>query len=96
MENTTPKTAEEILTIEQIAEDNFVIRKEMTAIGEMKFVDCNYWQLEQAFKQFGRQVALQVRAECAEKAKAGYSQNFGFPYVDKESILSINVEQFIK
>jgi hypothetical protein len=88
MENTTPKTAEEILM------DNVPLSSRHLGLT------CSCTDAVRAMKEYARQeslrVALQVRAECAEKAKAGYSQNFGFPYVDKDSILSINLDQFIK
>lgn len=55
-------------------------------------------------KEYARTVAQQVRQECAEKAKImsngtsadGIPLIDSYPVVDKESILSIDIEQFIK
>lgn len=44
-----------------------------------------------AMNEYGRQVAEAVRAECADQ-----TENHANPYVIKKSILSVDINQFIK
>lgn len=80
-DETTPKTAIEFLV-------------------ESKFPPMSY---EERMKAYARQVAQQVRQQCAEQAKVKLGEKkitehgvFTMTVVDKESILSVNIEQFIK
>jgi len=52
-------------------------------------------------KDYARQVAIQVRQECADKVRLTWSKTKNGKRnrdleIDKESILSINIEQFLK
>lgn len=47
-------------------------------------------------QEYARSVAQQVRQQCAEEANLKLITSSGSIEVDKESILSVNVEQFIK
>ncbi len=57
-----------------------------------------------AMKEYARQVAIQVRQECAKNSKVDLNSIKGPSdydamascYVDKSSILSVDIEQFLK
>ncbi len=58
----------------------------------------NEQSIEMAMKEYARQVGEQVRLECSENAKIKRDLNKGHEYaeVDKQSILSIDLNQFIR
>lgn len=82
--DTTPKTAEEIW--DQHFED-------WVMAGQIRT------HAIPAMKEYALTVALQVRAECAEKAEAGWTRDDRDDsieaYVYEDSILSVDIEQFI-
>lgn len=91
-DETTPKTAEEFIK-EGFNCDDFQFYEEPTPS-----------HIAEIMKKYARQeclrVALQVRAECAERVKTKYGNEPGThgwgTIVDKESILSVDIEQFLQ
>jgi len=60
----------------------------------------SYKNFIRLMKDYARQIAEQVRAECAEKATCKHIKKEGFQAfcagVDKDSILPVDIEQFLK
>lgn len=98
-DETTQKTAEDVLRIECIKEDRDTENPLVRACLHEDSAQAIY----NAMKEYARQVAEQVRAECAQKAKImtngttadGIPLVDSYPVVDKDSILSVDIEQFI-
>ncbi len=82
--NKTMKTAEEIindLENRQMIQTSF--------IGEKTLI--------KVIKEYTRQVAIEVRKECANKATTACDKiHLNVIDVDEDSILNVDIEQFIK
>ncbi len=84
MKTAEPKTAEEML------------KDIIGEIGYRLSGPSHNAQMIEFAKSYGRQIAQAVRQECADKATTRTNDESTSIIVDRESIMKVDIEQFIK